>query len=316
MAVPTTRNSASLGGLRKRIPRRCFGLNKTTIESIALKLYHAQNENEKLYPGGALEMVLSLVPSAYQVNGMFTPFVRSFQLEDLILFVWVAIIEPLLARALAQVLGDLTPWTLGSIHNPLVGLIFLAAGIGGAIVVATRAPGQIDPERSGNSVVAYARLPMLVTLSYMFLYGTSAFGIFDNGDNGLLLVVCAPIALFAVSWMLFDRLPQVDIVIRRILIAPMILLGTWNFSGLVHGIFGGTDWREFLGTQGIQILQNPNGALAFVTGLVTASVVLFYLIFIFAPRQIAFPNGSARDWFVRFGLFVVGLVFNIGFLQF
>lgn len=246
---------------------------------------------------------------------MFTPIIQSFQPEDFILFVWVALIEPLIARGLSLLLGDITPFTIGSVHNPLLGLIFFAAGIGGAVVVATRAPGQRDPEKSGNGVVAFARLPMLVTLGYMFMTGTSALDIFQNTDSGLLLIVCLPFALFAVSFMLFDRLPRVDVAVRRILIAPMILLGTWNFSGLVHGFFGDTGVRGFLSAQGVQILQNPNGARAFATGLLFAAVVLFYLIFIFAPRQIAFPNGTARDWFIRFGLFAVGLIFNAGVLQ-
>lgn len=246
---------------------------------------------------------------------MFTPIIQSFQLEDFILFVWVALVEPLIARGLSVLLGDITPFTIGSVHNPLVGLIFMTAGVGGSVVVATRAPGQRDPEKSGNTVVAFARLPMLVTLAYMFLYGSSTLGIFDNNDNAVLLIVCLPFALLAVSWMLFDRLPQVDVAVRRILIAPVILLGTWNFSGLMHGFFGDTGVRGFLSAQGLQILQNPNGSLAFATGLLFASVVLFYLIFIFAPRQIAFPNGSARDWFIRFGLFAIGLIFNAGVLQ-
>lgn len=246
---------------------------------------------------------------------MFTPIIQSFQLEDFILFVWVALVEPLLARGLSLLLGDVTPFTIGSVRNPLLGLIFITAGIGGGLVIATRAPGQRDPEKTGNAVVAFARLPMLVTLAYMFMFGTSALGIFENNDNAILLIVCLPFALLAVSWMLFDRLPQVDVAVRRILIAPMILLGTWNFSGLMHGFFGDTGVRGFLSAQGLQILQNPNGSLAFAAGLLSASVVLFYLIFIFAPRQIAFPNGSARDWFIRFGLFAVGLVFNASILQ-
>jgi hypothetical protein len=99
------------------------------------------------------------------------------------------------------------------------------------------------------------------------------------------------------------------------LVTPLILLGTWNFSAVMQLMFGNADLRQTLPSLLVPSLQNPDSSLALVTGLLGAAVVFFYLVFVLAPRQIAFPNGSWREWLIRFGLFGIGLVFNISFLR-
>jgi hypothetical protein len=244
---------------------------------------------------------------------MFAPILQSFQPEDVILFVWLGFVEPLLARLLTQLIGNAQPWTIGAQQNVLLGLVFIAAGLGGAAVIATRAPGQSDPTTDEGNVSNYARLPMLVTLGYMFLYGTSALGLTDDKTFGL--VACFPILLIGVTAMLFKYLPTLSVLWRRLLVTPLILLGTWNFSAVMQLMFGNADLRQTLPSLLVPSLQNPDSSLALVTGLLGAAVVFFYLVFVLAPRQIAFPNGSWREWLIRFGLFGIGLVFNISFLR-
>jgi hypothetical protein len=244
---------------------------------------------------------------------MFAPILQSFQLEDVVLFVWLGFVEPLLARLLAQLLGGVQPWTIGAQQNVPLGLVFIAAGLGGAVVIATRAPGQSDPTADEGNVSNYARLPMLVTLGYMFLYGTSALGLTDDTTFGL--VACFPILLIGVTAMVFKHLPTLPVLWRRLLVTPLILLGTWNFSVVTQLLFGSPDLKQTLPLLLPQILQNPDSSLALAAVLLGGAVVFFYLVFVLAPRQIAFPNGSWREWLIRFGLFGMGLVFNLSFLR-
>jgi hypothetical protein len=49
----------------------------------------------------------------------------------------------------------------------------------------------------------------------------------------------------------------------------------------------------------------PEAAFVLVIGLIAALV--FYVMFVFAPRQIAEREGTAGSWAVRFIVFIVGL---------
>jgi hypothetical protein len=245
---------------------------------------------------------------------MFPQLPTALDFEDILLFAWLAVVEPILSLILGRLLGGIEPWEIGSNLNPWLGTLFLFAALGGILVLVTRAPGQQDPEKGGAGASGYARLPLLVTLGYMFIYATSAWGVFDA--PWVMSIPCLLTGLIAATAMLFDRLPVLDVPYRRILVAPLILVGSWNFSALVHTFYGNTDWRTFLITQGPEILKNPNGLVAFTFGLLVAALGFFYLVFIFAPRQIAYPGGSARDWLVRFVIFCAALGLNLGWQVF
>ncbi len=231
---------------------------------------------------------------------------RSLQWEDAFLFAWFGIVEPLLYKLFGRLLGDVQPWDIGSHPNLALGLMFLLASLGGLIVVATRAPGQSQSDLDSGSVASFARLPMLVTLTYFLLYSFSAFG----ADLPLFLP-CGLFAFFILVSMLFNRLPVVPILARRALITPLIILGTWNFSTLMHTFFQGFDLDTLLHTPA---LRDPKSSFTFVLGLVFASAIFFYLVFILAPRQIAYPGGSWRDWLARFALYMLGILLNLGWI--
>ncbi len=237
---------------------------------------------------------------------MTLTFPQSLQWEDLFLFVWLGLAEPLLDKLFGSLLGNVQPWDVTTEHNPILGIIFLLAALGGLIVVGTRAPGQRDLEQGTSSVSSFAHLPMIVTLSYALLYGLGSF-------NSSLLdaMPCALFAFFIVVGMLFSHLPVLPIVYRRVLITPLILLGTWNFSALIRTFFQGFDLHTILNTPA---LRDPNSSFTFVLGLLFASLVLFYLIFILAPRQIAYPGGSWRPWIIRFAIYLLGILLNLTWL--
>ena len=231
---------------------------------------------------------------------------RSMQWEDLFLFLWFALVEPLLYKLFGSLLGDVQPWDIGSHPNAALGVLFLLAVLGGLIVVATRAPGQQGDGPGSSGAFDFARLPMLVTLGYFMMYGFSSFG----GELPFSLL-CGLFAFYLVVGMIFNRLPVVPIPARRVLITPMIILGSWNFSTLMRAFFKGVDLGAVLNSPA---LRDPNSSFGFVLGLLFASVVFFYLVFIFAPRQIAYPGDSLRDWLARFALYLLGVVLNLGWL--
>jgi hypothetical protein len=231
---------------------------------------------------------------------------RSFQWEDLTLFVWLALVEPLLYKLFGSLLGDVQPWDIGAHPNAALGVLFLLAVVGGLIVVGTRAPGQKGNELDSGSVYGYAHLPMLVTLGYFMMYGFSSFG-----SQLPFSLLCGLFAFYLVVGMISNRLPVVPIPARRVLISPMIVLGTWNFTALMRAFFKGFDLGALLNTPA---LRDPNSSFTFTLGLLFAAVVFFYLVFILAPRQIAYPGGSWRDWVERFALYMLGVIFNLGWL--
>jgi hypothetical protein len=230
----------------------------------------------------------------------------SLQLEDLFLFVWFALVEPLLYKLFGGLLGDVQPWDIGAHPNAALGVLFLLAVVGGLIVVATRAPGPGGNELDSGSVYSFAHLPMLVTLGYFMMYGFSAFG----GDLPFSLL-CGLFVFYLAVGMVSNRLPVVPIPARRVLITPMIILGSWNFSTLMRAFFKGFDLGALLNTPA---LRDPNSSFTFTLGLLFAAVVFFYLVFIFAPRQIAYPGGSGGDWVARFAVYIMALVLNLGWL--
>ncbi len=238
---------------------------------------------------------------------MTLSFPQSLQWEDLFLVVWLGLVEPLFDKLLSNLLGTVQPWDVTNAHNPLLGAIFLLAALGGLIVAGTRAPGQGDREMDG-SVNWFAHLPMLVTLTYALLYGLGSF-------NSSLLdaMPCALIAFFIATGMLFSRLPVLPLIYRRILITPLIAMGTWNFSAIVRTVFQGFNLQTLLNTPA---LRDPNSSTTFVTGLLLAALVVCYLVFILAPRQIAYPGGSWRDWIVRFVVYLLSLLLNLAWLPF
>lgn len=81
--------------------------------------------------------------------------------------------------------------------------------------------------------------------------------------------------------------------------------------------------RHALGGPAPQDLADPRlaagvnlGVGLFVVGLALAGVLIFYLMLIFAPRQVAEREGSPSSWVVRFLVFVASLAIGQTWLGF
>ena len=60
---------------------------------------------------------------------------------------------------------------------------------------------------------------------------------------------------------------------------------------------------------------DSQGLLGLELTLLFFGVLIFYLVFMFAPRAVAGNSGSWRSWALRFAIYFIGAVLNLGVLQ-
>lgn len=228
----------------------------------------------------------------------------AIQVEDLFLFLWLALIQPLLTFALGGAAGGTQITEIGNRPNLLLGLIFLLASLGAIGVLVTRSPGETDPERSGG-VTSFAHLPMIVSLGLFLVFAIESFGL--PGEE---FALCSLFAFLFLVGMLWSRLPIVPAAVRRGLIAPMVFLGGWFFTGISNMVFQGVTLQTLLNPPDLPNTPDPRGAVMTYLALTSLFVLVYYLAFILAPRAIAGGATSWRGWIVRFALYLVGVLLN------
>ncbi len=229
------------------------------------------------------------------------------QIEDGLLFVWLVLVTPFLQFALGGALRGLNLGNLDS-NSPnalWLGILFLLSASLAIICTITRAPDekQVTGIVSGTPF-GYAHLPMLAGTGIILFIGLDLLG-FGDAAMGLL---CGWFVLFGVAYMVYNRMPVIDYAIRRILMTPFTILTTTLFVSSINPIFANSNATGIL-----QIVQTETGRFEF--GLLIAGVLVYYLMFVFAPRQIAGAGAGWLQWAVRFALYLVGLILNIGLLQ-
>jgi hypothetical protein len=235
--------------------------------------------------------------------------IGSIQFEDTLLFLWLWIVEPFLQGLLGTSLKGLNYTDLkpGIPHDKIFGLLFVIAGVCACVSLATRTRGA-DDERENilGTLQGYAHFPLLAGLALVFILGLGLLGSPLPDATFPLTFLFILVVILGHKW-----LPQVDGLYRRLLMTPMILVSTWIFTATVDTIFSGLDLRTLLrsfGTAGFDAVSS-----AFWT--TTLASLVFYLMFIFAPRQVTSSGGSLRDWLARFLLYMLGLLLNFGTLQ-
>ena len=122
----------------------------------------------------------------------------------------------------------------------------------------------------------------------------------DLPDNlAILPLVLAVIAALVARW----RLPPLSAEQRRALVTPFILAASGFFGSFLVGLTDLFDIRTLIAA----VTTGDGGWSLFVVGIATLGVLIFYLMLVFAPRQIAEREGTPRTWAVRFAVFLVGL---------
>lgn len=213
---------------------------------------------------------------------------RSIRFEDLLLAAWLVLAEPLLTPA------DPVAAAAPSVLEGLLGLAGLA---GFAICIGARsAPGVVSGLTAGGDI-AWAIGP---------LFGAFALVLDSTGANLGLgdaepLVILLLIGLALLSRF---RLPALDGPTRRGLVTPFVLISAGGFGSFLAGLRDVFDLRHLATT------FDTGGGLAlslFEVVLVLLGILVFYLMLVFAPRQVAEKEGSAGTWAIRFGVFVASL---------
>jgi hypothetical protein len=218
---------------------------------------------------------------------------RSFQFEDLLLLLWLALAEPMLRRWLEAATGGGDVMRLPG-QSLSVGLLLLAA-VGCALAaILTRSPDEAPADLESMSPALYARFPLMAALGIVGFEAMQQLG-WSNDDYLFLVIVAAT----AASAMLYRRLPAMRRLYRRLLMTPIILLGTTTFAALAQTLLGGMDANQFIAG-----LRSPENLLI----LLLMALLVQYLMFVFAPRQVADGSGSVWHWAVRFVLYVAALL--------
>jgi hypothetical protein len=214
---------------------------------------------------------------------------RAARFEDLLLAAWLVLVEPLLMPS--------SP-ALESAPSTFDGLLGLAGLIGLAVCIGARsAPGVLSGLITGNEI-AWMVGPLIGAFALVVDTTIENLAIADAGPVlAAGLVGLAVLARF--------RVPPLDGRPRRLLVTPFILLSAGAFGEFMSGLRDLFDLRELV--DGVQASGLDVALGLFVAGLALLGVLVFYVMLIFAPRQVAEREGSPGTWALRFLLFVVCL---------
>ena len=225
------------------------------------------------------------------------------RLEDVVLTVWVAV-QPIVLRAGGPASGT----TSGGLdlldgHDPWLGLGALAAVAGALVCLATRpldrASGRpaAAPER-GTIGPLTGGLLLATAIGCQNLFGTPEAGF------GLALVA------IVVASLLPGALPAIRVPVRRLLVAPYVLLSASLFNGVIGQVGGLFDLHQLAG----QGLATTMATLPPVLGVLLAFCGVYYLMLVYAPRQLAVADGGLVAWAVRFAVFVAAEIVTVSWL--
>lgn len=235
------------------------------------------------------------------------PWLAHFEIEDVILFFWLTVFTPFLDFALGNSLRDLDIGAINS-HIPnaiALGMIFILSAILAIACSVTRAPlPGGDQEFYEGTGFGYAHLPMIASTGIIVFLGLDLLGLEDLGIG----MLCGILGLFGVGLTFYKHMPMLDFAIRRMLMTPFILLSTTLFSASVQPLVG-----RFAASDFSRLVQSELGR--FELGLILAAAVVYYLMFVFAPRMIAGSRGGWLPWSLRFVMYIVGFILNLRLMQ-
>jgi hypothetical protein len=208
--------------------------------------------------------------------------------EDWLLAAWVSIATPLLFRAQ----GGGGPFDSGA---PLLGALRVIAVAGALVCLAARqTPADIAANRP--SLIKGGAIGPLV--GAILLVAISGFTALDLPSGaGTVLVIVALVAMVLAHFVV----PPLPTPIRRILVTPFVLVSGSLFWTLIAAITGEP------GSATPAAAPAPATALA-AGGFLIAFSGVYYVMLIFAPRQVAEREGGLVTWLFRYLLFAAGVV--------
>jgi hypothetical protein len=226
---------------------------------------------------------------------------RRLRLEDGVLAAWNALGVPLLAGG---ALGPLIE--LGEEPNLVAGVVQLLAVIGAIVAIATRPAGSVPAGRSGptTGLVMAIGGPLVGGVAFVAGSASTYLGLELDG----LVIGIAFLAMVA-AMAFGDRLPVLDLSLRRLFVTPFILVSAGIFNGFAAEILEGLDAGLLTGAS----FSAEGGLILFLGIMLLGGVGAFYAALVAAPRMLADPE-HASFWPVRFALYLVSALFGIGWL--
>jgi hypothetical protein len=225
------------------------------------------------------------------------------RVEDYLLGAWMAVAGPLVTRAQR-------PAGLFEPARPLDGLFELLAVFAAVACIATRSSDR--PPGAGTGILGRGAVgPLTGGLMLVALDGGTALGLGGSAVPGG-IVVAAVMVIAIRRWR-----PELPTAARRLLVTPFVLAAGgiyWMVIGAVTGTAaspGGapTGSSPFLGAIG-----DP-GSTAVALGALVAFSSIYYAMLIFAPRQVAEPEGGPLSWVARYGIFLAGVLLGFTWLS-
>lgn len=215
------------------------------------------------------------------------------------LFGWLVLVQPLVFGR-----GAGSGFTgLSQDGGVAAGLVYLAAAGGGFVCLATRSVGAAAvPIGTVRSPQSYAPLPFIGALAFIAVMGLEQAKIAD-AEAALLPVA----ALMTGCLLLREKTPPLPAQRRRALIAPFVLLAAGIFNGTMADVLGGVDAGD--------LFSGGGPAREFLLVVLLPASLVYYLAFVFAPRQMADSEGSWPAWALRYALYLAGVVGGVEWLR-
>jgi hypothetical protein len=218
----------------------------------------------------------------------------NLRIEDWLLVAWIGLVAPLAGR-LEGSGGPFDP------DRPIQGSLALIAVLGALACLIT---GRSDaPPDSDSSVLGRASIgPLVGGLLLVLVAGTS--GVSLSGLPGDAATVAGIVILVVIRL----RWPALPTVTRRLLVTPFILVTGGIFWSIVDSVAGGA---SLLGvTAGTSLSE-----VAFEVGVLAAFSGVYYAMLIYAPRQVAEPEGGPLTWLIRYSVFLASVVVGVAWLR-
>lgn len=211
------------------------------------------------------------------------------RVEDVLLFAWL-VLRPLVVPEHPS--GAALPG-----FDPLGGVLDLVALCGAAASLVARRADSTHTGLIRDDDVAYTVGPLFGAVAFAVADCANRLGL-SGGASAIPLVL--PIVAGVVARL---RLPPTTAPTRRALVTPFILATSGFFGDFLAGLTQIFDLRYLAASLGGSQLPEA----LFVLGIGTVAIAIFYLMLVFAPRQIAEREGTGGSWAIRFVVFLVGL---------
>jgi len=221
------------------------------------------------------------------------------RIEDWLLGVWIGLVAPIFGRLDASS-GPFDP------GRPLEGTLQLVGALGALACLIT---GRSDaPADAGPGPLQRASIgPLVGGLLLVIVVGATGVGLSGPAVDVAIVGAIAALVVVRLRW------PALPTSTRRILVTPFIFATGGIFWSVVDQVVGGAGASSGATsgpTAGASLQE-----IALELGIFGVFSGIYYLMLIYAPRQVAEPEGGLLTWLVRFGLFLASVVVGVAWLR-